>query len=61
MLWAKGHFKDYEASAKCIVLLIVLCLWEGGVLNHIFVAKVFALLRSHFGKIRTFWVYTPQK
>ena len=26
----KGHFKDYEVIAKCIVLLIVLCFWEGG-------------------------------
>ena len=28
---AKGHFKDYEVGANCIALLIVLCLWEGGV------------------------------
>ena len=25
-----GHFKDYEVGANCIVLLIVLSLWEGG-------------------------------
>ena len=28
--WAKGHFKDNEVGANR-VLLIVLCLWEGGV------------------------------
>ena len=27
---AKGHVKDYEVGATCIVLLIVLCLWERG-------------------------------
>ena len=28
---AKGHFKDNEVSANGIVLLIVLCLWDGAV------------------------------
>ena len=27
---AKGHFKDCEVGANCIVLLTVLCLWERG-------------------------------
>ena len=27
---AKGYFKDYEVGANCIMLLTVLCLWEGG-------------------------------
>ena len=26
----KGHFKDYEVGAHCIVLWIVQCLWERG-------------------------------
>ena len=28
----KDHFREYEVATKCIVVLIVLCLWEGGVL-----------------------------
>ena len=28
---AKGHFEDYEEVTNCTTLLIVLCLWEGGV------------------------------
>ena len=28
----EGHFKDYEVGANCIVLLILQCLMEGGVL-----------------------------
>ena len=31
---AKGHFNDYEVGANCMVLLIVVCLWEGGVFMH---------------------------
>ena len=38
---------SWAAYANCIVLLIVLCLWEGAVF---FVAKVFALIRGHFGR-----------
>ena len=43
---AKDHFKDCEGVANCIVLLIVLCLWEGGDVCTCFVAKMFALLRA---------------
>ena len=43
---AKGHFKDYEVGAICIVLWIVLCLWEGGVFQQFYWPKCFALLRA---------------
>ena len=43
---AKGHFKDSEVGANCIVLLSVLCLWEGGGFVHVLWSKC---LRGHFG------------
>ena len=36
---AKGHFKDYEVGADCVLLLIVLRLWEGGVVIQFLWAK----------------------
>mmetsp|Transcript_89540 Transcript_89540/g.149565 ORF Transcript_89540/g.149565 Transcript_89540/m.149565 type:complete len:142 (+) Transcript_89540:3989-4414(+) len=45
---AKGQ-KYSEVGAKCFVLSIVLCLWEGGGVDTIFVAKVLALLRGRSG------------
>ena len=45
---SEGHFKDYEVGSNCIVLLIE-CLWEGGVFLPILCPK-FAFLRGHFGK-----------
>ena len=37
----KGHSKDSEVGANCIVLLVVLCSWERGGVSPIFVAKAF--------------------
>ena len=48
--WAMGHFRDYQVGANCIVLLIVLCLWEGGGFFMVFVAKALALVRGLFGR-----------
>ena len=45
---AKRHFKYYEVGANRIVLLIELCLWEGAVFLHFFVAKVFCSPRGPF-------------
>ena len=47
--FAMGHFKDYEVVANCIVLLIVLCLWQG-VLRQFVVAKAFPFPRGHFAR-----------
>ena len=46
--WAQGHFKHSAAGANCTVLLMVLCLWEGGGADTMFVAKAVALLWGLF-------------
>ena len=55
----KGHFKDDEVGASCIVLLIVLCWWDRGVFMQ------FLWLHSLWGHFGTgnhnVWVYLPQK
>ena len=44
---AKGHFKGYEVGANCIVLLIVLSLWEGGVLIQLCSTIAFQIAQQH--------------
>ena len=39
-----------DTCGGLVVLLIVLCLWEGGGVCTTFVAKVFALIGGHFGR-----------
>ena len=45
----QANFKDYEVVANCVVLLIVLCVWEVVGVYTIVVAKAVALLRGRLG------------
>ena len=61
--WAKGHLKDDEVGAHCIVFLIVRCLWEGEVFIQFSGQSICSLWGPFWKgvKVRTFQLYSPQK